>query len=78
MPHTYVATEFAICFSQKQLIEKTFSFYIWRENVSPRFKPKADFTVAPIQMPSLLAKVLSTYLEGDERPALPQMLRCFY
>lgn len=71
-------TEFGICFSQKQFIGKTFSFEFWRENINPRFKPGADFTVTPIQTSPLLAKLLSTYLEDDERPALPQMLHCFY
>lgn len=60
---TYVATEFAISFSQKQFIIfqplEIFSFSIWRESANPRFKPRVDFTVTPLQLPPLLAEVLA-------------------
>lgn len=63
MPHTYVATEFAINFSQKQFIIfqplEIFSFSIWRESANPRFKPRVNFIVTPLQLPPLLAEVLS-------------------
>lgn len=58
---------------ERCLQKKNLSALRFRENI----KIQDLNQVLTSLLPFLLAKLLSTYWEDGERPALPQMLRCF-